>query len=44
MILTFSLSGHPELLVSKVLDILDLINRRMDDIEATHGEAEKETP
>ncbi len=33
MIQTFTLAGHPELMVSKILDILDAMNRRMDAIE-----------
>jgi Ca2+-binding EF-hand superfamily protein len=34
MIQTFDLGASPELLASQLLDILDAINRRMDDMEA----------
>jgi len=36
MIRTFELAGHPERMASRILDILDAMNRRMDEIEAGH--------
>lgn len=34
MIQTFDMGGHPELVASRLLDILDAMNRRMDSIES----------
>lgn len=34
MIQTFDLGASPELMASRILDTLDAINRRMDDIES----------
>jgi hypothetical protein len=36
MIQTFDMAGHPELVTSGLLDILDAMNRRMDEIEMGH--------
>lgn len=36
MIQTFDLAGHPELVASRILDILQAINERMDEIESRH--------
>jgi hypothetical protein len=35
MIQTFNLAGHPELVTSRLLDILQAMNERMDEIEAS---------
>lgn len=43
MLVNFNLYGPPELMVSKVLDILDVMNKRMDEIEA-YARSEEEKP
>jgi len=36
MIQTFDLGASPELMASRILDILDAMNRRIDEVESSH--------